>query len=67
MPWNREEDTGRKRQIMQKLEYTPVTVEEIWNRMGNTVSVGELQIALMELLLEGKVVQPATGYFCKNR
>lgn len=67
MPWNREEDTGRKRQIMQKLEYTPVTVEEIWNRMGNTVSVGELQIALMELLLEGKVVQPTTGYFCKNR
>lgn len=78
MVWSEENDTTQqdgvkqekkalKRQIIQTLEYTPVTVEEILGTLNGHFTLGELQISLMELVLEGKAVQPATGYFCKNR
>lgn len=61
-----QKDNSLKCQVMQMLGYTPVTVEDIFGMLEDHITIGELQISLMELVLEGRAVQPATGYFCKH-
>lgn len=63
----KQEENSQKCQILQILDYTPMTVEEIFDALNGRITFGELQISLMELVLEGRAVQPTTGYFCKNR
>lgn len=61
-----QKDNSLKCQIMQRLGYTPVTVEDIYGMLEAHITIAEIQISLMELVLEGRAVQPTTGYFCKS-
>lgn len=59
--------TPEQQMVYEVLDFYPMSVADILGKLDGLVGIARLQMILMSLCVDGKILQRSTGYFCREK